>query len=419
MAECVVVKFGGDRGVCYGDDGNSNLQDEMHNSTSYQTFGIYHAVCIALSIVTYVVDVVLHCWLAYFYLTQGHGAYFAYFGLTVTFLVVPALISTAFSMRWYINDVDEPSLPKPPLWKWVVRIIMLLLQLAPLLRYFDTLSYGCRSVIAGKLGNGIRQQKLYRIMLDEDSDASLLRLFHCFLHSFPQAVLQLMILLSAANIQETSPVQGLQSWAVACSLISIAWSLTSYHRSVRFARDDKEKLAWQGAVMQFCWHLLSAVSRVLALSLLAALYPAWMGMVCLAHWMVMSAWLALSHQPTAVCTSRCEELLFSAALGFAYILTFVAPRDGPTRYSYLAYYLVFFMENTGALVVWCVSSNSAQNPILYYGAVVVQTTAFLLAIFFMLTYYRHFHPSGTTIRLSKSIAITDPGTELKRRTTNQ
>ena len=41
-----------------------------------------------------------------------------------------------------------------------------------------------------------------------------------------------------------------------CALISIAWALTSYHRSVRFARDDKEKLSWQGSTIQFCWHLM-------------------------------------------------------------------------------------------------------------------------------------------------------------------
>ena len=50
---------------------------------------------------------------------------------------------------------------------------------------------------------------------------------------------------------------AIQGWAVVCSVISVAWSLTSYHRSVRYARDDKEKLEWQGAVMQFCWHLMS------------------------------------------------------------------------------------------------------------------------------------------------------------------
>jgi hypothetical protein len=35
----------------------------------------------------------------------------------------------------YIIDGDEPTLSKPPLWKWVLRIIMLLLQLAPVLRF--------------------------------------------------------------------------------------------------------------------------------------------------------------------------------------------------------------------------------------------------------------------------------------------
>lgn len=84
------------------------------------------------------------------------------------------------------------------------------------------------------------------------------------------------------------------------------------------------------------------------------MYPAWMGTVCLTHWCVMAAWLALGHHQTAVCSSRCEELMFSCVLGLAYILAFIAPRDGPTRYTYLAYYLVCFMENTGALVVWYV-----------------------------------------------------------------
>lgn len=95
-----------------------------------------------------------------------------------------------------------------------------------------------------------------------------------------------------------------------------------------------------------------SVSRVLALSLLAAVFPAWMGCVCALHWGVMAIWLALGQHQTAACSSRCEELLLSTALGLAYVMAFISPRDGPTRYIYLAYYLVCFMENTGALVVW-------------------------------------------------------------------
>jgi hypothetical protein len=77
-----------------------------------------------------------------------------------------------------------------------------------------------------------------------------------------------------------------------------------------------------------------------------------MGCVCVLHWIVMSIWLALSQHHPAACSSRCEELFLSISLGLAYVLAFISPRDGPTRYIYLAYYLVCFMENTAALVVW-------------------------------------------------------------------
>lgn len=75
-------------------------------------------------------------------------------------------------------------------------------------RYCDALVYGFRSYIASKAGNKVKQQILYRMMLDEDSDASLLRLFHCFLFAAPQAIVQLMILISTANLMQKSHVQG-------------------------------------------------------------------------------------------------------------------------------------------------------------------------------------------------------------------
>jgi len=66
-----------------------------------------------------------------------------------------------------------------------------------------------------------------------------------------------IVYLGVIRIETAFLSAAIQGWAVVCSIISVAWSLTSYHRSVRYARDDKEKLEWQGAVMQFCWHLMS------------------------------------------------------------------------------------------------------------------------------------------------------------------
>lgn len=148
---------------------------------------------------------------------------------------------------------------------------------------------------------------------------------------------------------------------------------------------------------------------MLALSLLAAIYPVWMGCLCAVHWGVMAFWLALGNHQTAACSNRCEELLLSTALGLAYVIAFISPRDGQTRYVYLVYYLVCFMENTAALVVWYITKNSSGNYVLYYGAAGAQVVTFLLGLIFMLIYYRFCHPSKSgstkTVELTESSCI--------------
>jgi hypothetical protein len=102
MAECVVVKFSSDSVRIRNDDLSNNVSDEGHFQTSGSVFGVYHIICLLLSITTFVLDVGFDSWLAYFYYRQGQGTYFA---LTVTFLIFPALITTAFSLRWYVVNL--------------------------------------------------------------------------------------------------------------------------------------------------------------------------------------------------------------------------------------------------------------------------------------------------------------------------
>ena len=169
----------------------------------------------------------MDCVVAYhfFHLAVTHGVYhYWYFGLTVTFVLLPSLTMTGFSLRWYLQDAENAELPEVPTWRWILRILMLLLQvciinffdflflfllnfflqIAPILRYVDSMRYGLQSrkfgSIEGKTDDfeekkSAREQRIknYKLMVYEDSDATLLRLFECFMESAPQLILQVCL----------------------------------------------------------------------------------------------------------------------------------------------------------------------------------------------------------------------------------
>ena len=80
----------------------------------------------------------------------------------------------------------------------------LFLQIAPILRYVDSMRYGLQSrkfgSIEGKTDDfeekksaRVQRIKNYKLMVYEDSDATLLRLFECFMESAPQLILQVCL----------------------------------------------------------------------------------------------------------------------------------------------------------------------------------------------------------------------------------
>lgn len=60
-------------------------------------FGLFYGLCFIISIMTFIMDLSMHCWLAYVYHTRRELLYFL---LTVTFIIIPTIVSTGFSMRW-------------------------------------------------------------------------------------------------------------------------------------------------------------------------------------------------------------------------------------------------------------------------------------------------------------------------------
>lgn len=47
-----------------------------------------------------------------------------------------------------------------------------------------------------------------------------------------------------------------QAGSIVSSLLSMAWSMASYHRSIRFVQANKDNISWPGTVMQFMWHFM-------------------------------------------------------------------------------------------------------------------------------------------------------------------
>lgn len=99
MAEdCPVVRFSRDQSVARIDTlkQQNDSPDKFPDSHLY-TFDAFYVICIALSMITYIVDLTLASILLYFYYINENGVYFA---LTLTFVILPALFMTTFSLRW-------------------------------------------------------------------------------------------------------------------------------------------------------------------------------------------------------------------------------------------------------------------------------------------------------------------------------
>lgn len=406
------------------------LADEVDALPKELRYSNFDLLCTVISILTYLFDLAMDVTVAlYFYhLGVSHGVYhYWYFGLTITFILLPSLTMTGFSLRWYLMDADNLQLPPVPMWRWLVRLVVLMLQFAPVLRYIDSMRYGLKSRWAGiaerKLDpNSAERRKAlqkrityYTLMVYEDADATLLRLFECFMESAPQLVLQIYILIKDPHAsklldKDSKLVDGdidtdvivkstILVVSVISSLVSLAWSLVVYHRSLRYTYPEKNNLNCSGSIFQFLWHFLSITARVIALSLFASIYPVWIGPVCAAHWLIMTSWLVF--QRTQACQTRCEEILFCVVLGAIYVFSFFNAKEERTRCKYLIYYMFCFCENTALISIWFLYANVNLRPgelnWYYYPGIVGHYLAFFGGIFFMVTYYTFFHPTGVEI----------------------
>lgn len=153
-----------------------------------------------ISIISHLLDVFFDCNIAYrYYINEQLG----YFFTTLGFILIPAFINTVFSIKMYMLDRESEARTTTLTDKFTKRrlccFIVLIFQLAPVLRYFDALRYAIKSKNAEQNKDVENQRKYYELMIKEDSDVALLRVLECFLEAAPQQILQLSIILSNSS----------------------------------------------------------------------------------------------------------------------------------------------------------------------------------------------------------------------------
>ncbi|KAF6203138.1 hypothetical protein GE061_003554 [Apolygus lucorum] len=362
-----------------------------------------------MSIISHVVDVALDLNLAYRYYKNEET--YNYFILTILFIYFPAFVNTFISLRMYVLSNEMSSSTHMVVKKWTVRIFILIFQLAPVMRYCDSLDYALKSRRAEQRMDRVEQVRYYELMLKEDSDVALLRVFECFLEAAPQQILQLSIVLmtNGGGLTPQGKTANTFTWlhqggSIASSLLSMAWSMASYHRSVRFIQRDKANMPLLGTAAQFLWHFNVTVSRILSISAITSLFWAASVSFISTHWVVMTVWLALFEETQFGANSswraKVSEIMFCGILGLVYIFTYLTPSGGATRHRYLVYYPICFFENAFAIIIWSIFSNQEVKESWYFVPLIVSgIVPFIVGIGFMAIYYKLLHPQTSSRRV--------------------
>ncbi|XP_049943938.1 XK-related protein 7-like isoform X1 [Schistocerca serialis cubense] len=387
-----------------------------------------------ISIITHIADVALDANLAYSYYVSAE---YVHFRLTLLFILFPAFVNTVISARMYVADEYNMTLSKIATKRWLLRIFVLFFQMAPILRHCEVLVYAWKSWKAAKEKDFANQRQYYELMVKEDADAALLRLFECFLEAAPQQVLQGTIILTRTKEVSTFTYDS-QMASFGSSMLNIGWSVASYQRVIRLAQQDKENITWKGTIIQFLWHFMvtgdtthpfwkrpqcitlkrtcqrvyeplcvqrmllpaPSVSRILSISVASVTFPTETAVVCGVHWLIVTVWLSLWErtnfcfsQKVSATKQRAAEILFCSVLGLVYIFTYIAPKDGQNRIRYSIYYTICFAENVmAAVTVWATADTTMRNEWYFYPLLLGCIVPFVTGIGFMLLYYSCFHP---------------------------
>ncbi|EDW65792.1 cell death abnormality protein 8 [Drosophila virilis] len=329
----------------------------------------FSIVMTAISAFMRFITILMNWYLAYEYWKMES---YTYCHWTIASILLPMILTTLI----YSNVVIVSNLGKKPV---ICADLFWKLVLSYLFRDATTLNWTLKYNEAKKRDDKIAQIECYHRYLKEECNVGFIRLFDSFLESAPQKVLQLAIVL-----RYIKSLTYLRALTFLIYFISIAWCLVAYNRSNRMVQLDKYDIETKGLVVQFCFLLSFTASRTICIAYMASLFPMETFAACILHILLCGTVVFIVDTPKFG-RSQIMNYILCLTFGAVYIFIFTPVSDGPTKYKYIIYLSLCFLQNLFACIIW----------IPLYLAILINGF-FIMGIALMIYYYLQCHPGITS-----------------------
>ncbi|XP_050733770.1 uncharacterized protein LOC127007142 [Eriocheir sinensis] len=395
-------------------------------------FGWLDALTCLVSIVTFYFELVSDALVA-FYLYDDPAAKH-WFMASVVLLVAPLVLVNGFSLYWYWFDEvwcqESAKHPRPRPWLWAVRIVGHLLLQAPVFRQLDILHYGNKSLAETVLEEASVDQVMLAASCEvpaltltpasppahvctarpplqgstsilvcrahhrrtecfgrwgsfvarwihAERDATNVELLQALSQAAPLLILNLYVMTRTLPAQtrnghysQTLVAQIFSEWS---SLLTLAWSVSSFVRATRLTEPSLSNLSILDQTLLTLAHFCSIVSQVMSFALFASQLVISFFIVATLHWLLMTCWVLvqLTCFPRTTCTRaffahdrrrglchQLDDIFYSGMMGLVFLFTFVDVGGVKgTRTKSFVYQMLIFLEQMVLLSLWLVWSG--------------------------------------------------------------
>ncbi|KAK7476703.1 hypothetical protein BaRGS_00032040 [Batillaria attramentaria] len=327
-----------------------------------------------------------------------------------------------------------------------IRIVFLVLGLAPVIRTVEFVLWGCWSLepTEGKEKKNYEKQtgdkgetdscryqrwkferaeerrQCKRHTLDLALSNSTIRIFESYFESAPQLCLQLYVLFKTFP-QRSVEDATIYASTILSSWLSLALSAITLYKFKRLHRSSG-KMSKSAQLVKFLWRTFETGGRVLCMTLFASTLEYRLLAVLVPHVLLVAFWdirrnvkeWHLETMSTNCGSRRLENNSIdwknvASALLLGYVSLFYFPPSLgpphqrsrlliPSRYVYVGYYIVFYLENVLMLISWA-WLTPGLDVWFFRSSIMTFVGFFIFHIVAQVAYYKFFHPNCDRINI--------------------